>query len=635
MENRRTAIEADVEERLKLLGSGRAQVITTWLDGLTRLPAEIVKSELVALFASETSSRDAASELPFYLLQQKNYVETVLTEFVEKNGLKQAHLLDARGTPLLGSAGAAPVSDAQGAAARGLIKPDASTILVLSSDGGHVLDLILPIASPGGAGKAPVGALLVQASVAVDLTAFLAPSPWFDRTERYSLVAPGDPEVTVSRDKSGALVTRQSGNAPVAPGTFAATPGNGAEGEVYTAATAIGNSPWTLLVQLPTGIALAPLETDRRAVIAMTLALMVFLILVMIALWLNQTRQFNEAMAEQHETAALRIDAQRQLLARINETITDGIALKGRDGRYTVANPAFARLTGHDADSIVGKTSDDLFDAGLAGRLRTREKDRAAGITDQGPLNEKLAIADGETLVDIEAVPLASLDGGTGGFLTVIHDRTEERLSAMRREQAAAQTIVAYLKAVELSDPYLHGQSAFVRKLGVDLARRAALSVEEAETIDICSSLFQIGKLFVPKDILRKSSPLTDEETATLRRHVDHLERMLDGLDFGYPVRETVCQMYERLDGSGYPKGESGDAIPRAARVLGLADAFCALVRPRAYRPANTPERALEILKAESAKYDPALLEVLETAIAEGGPQTIMERLFPDEGPSA
>ena len=630
MENRRAAIETDVEERLNLLGSGRAQVISTWLDGLTRLPAEIVKSELVALFASETSSRDAGSELPFYLLQQKSYVETVLTEFVEKNGLKQAHLLDAKGDALLNSTGAGSLSDAQRDAARTLIKPDASSALLLRHDADHVLDLILPIAAPGG-GKTPVGTLLVQASVAGDLKAFLAPSPWFGRTERYSLVTAGDPAKAVSRDSSGALVTGPAGVLVAKPESFSAVAGTSVNGQAYAVATAIGKSPWTLLVEIPAATALAPLETDRRAVIAMTLALMVFLILVMIALWLNQTRQFNEAMAEQHEASALRIDAQRQLLSRINETITDGIALKGRDGRYTVANPAFARLTGHDADDIVGKTSDDLFDADLAGRLRRREKDRAAGEMDRGPLHEKLGSGSKEALVDIEAVPLASRDGGTGGFLTVIHDRTEERLSAMRREQAAAQTIVAYMKAVELSDPYLHGQSAFVRKLGVDLARRATLSVEEAETIDICSSLFQIGKLFVPKDILRKSSPLSDEETATLRRHVDHLERMLDGLDFGYPVRETVCQMYERLDGSGYPKGASGDAISRAARVLGLTDSFCALVRPRAYRPANTPERALDILKREPAKYDPALLEALETAIGEGAPQKIMERLFPEE----
>ena len=637
IENRRQHLEAGIEDKLKLLASGRAAVVATWLDGISMLPTEIVKSDLIALFAKEITGRNSGDDLPFYLLQQKSYVETVLTEFVSKNDLTTAHLMNADGEILAQNSKAAKVSDDQRSKAKGLADRKAASGLWLRQDGkGLILDVYLPVAATGGeSGASPVGVLLMSLPANERFGRFLETSPWFDKLERYHLVSGSAPGGIVSLDGSGTAALATYASVPGPSQTFAPAAGLAGAQNVYSISVDIDQSPWRIVAEVPTQAALAPLQGDRQTLIALSMGLVTFLFLLMLAFWLNQTRQFNEALAEQHEAAALRIDAQRQLLERINESISEGIALKGLDGRYTVANPAFAKLTGRDASDIVGQTSGEIFDADTAARLSTREAAISSGDAGYSVLQSRLPTADGDALVDIVPVPLANREGGSGGFLTVVHDRTQERQAAMRREQAAAQTIVAYMKAVELSDPYLHGQSAFVGDLSKNLAERIGLDADEIETTTICASLFQIGKLFVPQEILRKTDPLSEAETAILRKHVSHLERMLDGLDFGFPVQSTVVRMYERLDGSGYPAGIRDQDIGRPARVLGLADAFCALVRPRAYRPANSPQRALDILSSEAAKYDEGALDALKGAIDDGVVSEIMERLFADEARSA
>ena len=91
---------------------------------------------------------------------------------------------------------------------------------------------------------------------------------------------------------------------------------------------------------------------------------------------------------------------------------------------------------------------------------------------------------------------------------------------------------------------------------------------------------------------------------------------MLEGMDFGLPVAEVITQMHERMDGSGYPAGLKGDSIREEARLLAVANTFCALLRPRSYRQACDREDALRILARESAKYDGRFVEILHAFLS-------------------
>ena len=130
-------------------------------------------------------------------------------------------------------------------------------------------------------------------------------------------------------------------------------------------------------------------------------------------------------------------------------------------------------------------------------------------------------------------------------------------------------------------------------------------------TLRTAANLSQIGMIQLPKELFTKSGLLTPEERALLQNHVEYAKSALAGIDFGLPVMEAISQMYERMDGSGYPEKLSGDAICENARILAVANTFCALVRSRSYRLAHSVEQAMEILDEQPPKYDMRVVEAL------------------------
>jgi HD-GYP domain-containing protein (c-di-GMP phosphodiesterase class II) len=138
------------------------------------------------------------------------------------------------------------------------------------------------------------------------------------------------------------------------------------------------------------------------------------------------------------------------------------------------------------------------------------------------------------------------------------------------------------------------------------------MDISEIET---AANLSQIGKMFVPNEILTKPGKLTDEEMATMEEHVEHAYRILKDIDIAEGVLMAIYQMNERNDGTGYPKKLTREEIIQNARILSALNVFCAMIRPRAYRGAKEPQQALEILTAESAKFDPAVVEALGNVV--------------------
>jgi HD-GYP domain-containing protein (c-di-GMP phosphodiesterase class II) len=126
-----------------------------------------------------------------------------------------------------------------------------------------------------------------------------------------------------------------------------------------------------------------------------------------------------------------------------------------------------------------------------------------------------------------------------------------------------------------------------------------------------------IGKLSVPDAILKKPGPLTDVEFEVVRRHADWGDRILRDLGFKEDVRQLVRSHHERLEGSGYPHGVAGPAMPLDVRILAVCDVYDALISQRVYREAWTHERAIALLRAESGTaFDPKCVTALERVLA-------------------
>jgi HD-GYP domain-containing protein (c-di-GMP phosphodiesterase class II) len=142
------------------------------------------------------------------------------------------------------------------------------------------------------------------------------------------------------------------------------------------------------------------------------------------------------------------------------------------------------------------------------------------------------------------------------------------------------------------------------QKLGLPPCRRRPIS--------LAAGLHDIGKLCLPADLLHKPDLLTAEEYRQIQQHCVLGERLLAPWHLPAEVLAAIRAHHERLDGSGYPDGLSGDAIPWLARLIAVADYFDAMTSPRAYRAALTVPQALEVLRGEADKrLDGELVDLL------------------------
>jgi HD-GYP domain-containing protein (c-di-GMP phosphodiesterase class II) len=177
------------------------------------------------------------------------------------------------------------------------------------------------------------------------------------------------------------------------------------------------------------------------------------------------------------------------------------------------------------------------------------------------------------------------------------------------------------VRAIELTDPYLAGHSRMMGKIAVEIAKAMNASEMDVATVAAAANLSQVGKLFVDRELLSKAEVLTVEEQAKMAQHVEHAARVLKEIDFGLPIYEAVCQMNETLDGNGYPKGLRGDEITLPARILAVANSFCAMLEPRAYRAARPVDEIMAILDSGEGVYDQrvvaALKDIMDSASGE------------------
>ncbi len=145
------------------------------------------------------------------------------------------------------------------------------------------------------------------------------------------------------------------------------------------------------------------------------------------------------------------------------------------------------------------------------------------------------------------------------------------------------------------------------------LARLAGLDAEQAELIRIASPMHDVGKIGIPDRILLKPGRLTGEEREVMEAHTEMGHRILAGS--GVELLDLAAEMalthHERIDGSGYPRGLAGNAIPVEGRICAIADVFDALTSDRVYRQAFQPDEARDLmLQGRGTQFDPDLLDL-------------------------
>jgi putative nucleotidyltransferase with HDIG domain len=180
------------------------------------------------------------------------------------------------------------------------------------------------------------------------------------------------------------------------------------------------------------------------------------------------------------------------------------------------------------------------------------------------------------------------------------------------------RTIEALALAIEAKDQTTGEHLQRVRVYAMELARELGLSEDETEALRAASVLHDIGKLAVPEHIISKPGKLTPEEFEKMKIHPIVGAEILEQVDFPYPVVPVVRAHHEKWDGSGYPKGLKGEAIPIGARILAAVDCLDALASDRQYRKALPLNEAMNQVASEAGtSFDPKVVEVLQRRYVE------------------
>ncbi len=165
-----------------------------------------------------------------------------------------------------------------------------------------------------------------------------------------------------------------------------------------------------------------------------------------------------------------------------------------------------------------------------------------------------------------------------------------------RRERSLRALVSALIMIIDKRDPYSAEHSIRVSNVAGMIAREMGLSEVEIETVQLAAALINVGKIFIPREVLTKSGPLSEDELGLVRENIIASADLLADVEFDGPVVETIRQVQEHWDGSGKPAGLEGEAILATARVVAVANAFVGMVSPRAYRDALSLDSAVAAL---------------------------------------
>jgi PAS domain S-box-containing protein len=323
------------------------------------------------------------------------------------------------------------------------------------------------------------------------------------------------------------------------------------------------------------------------------------------------------------------VDHRNGLEAEIERNFDESLDLLGTanlTGRFTRVNPAWERLLGHSAETICSRPFIEFVhpedrDAttaeaaalaeGTRDAVRFRNRYRAADGSYRwlewnahgSPANGNIQVVGRDIKIQREAEQ--QIENNAQWLEAEVAERTREL------EEARAETLIRLAYAAEYRDEGTFEHTERVGATSADIATRLGLGAQQIELLREAAPLHDVGKLAITDNILLKPGKLSAEEYEVMKTHAELGARLLSGSSA--PVLQMAAviaaSQHERWDGTGYPAGRAGKAIPQVGRIVAVADVFDALTNDRPYKSAWPVEQAIaEIEQASGSQFDPRVV---------------------------
>lgn len=189
-----------------------------------------------------------------------------------------------------------------------------------------------------------------------------------------------------------------------------------------------------------------------------------------------------------------------------------------------------------------------------------------------------------------------------------VNEKLEQNLDKMQR--LLLQSVTSLGNVIGIRDPYTAGHQKKVARLAVAIGHELGLPKDKIDSIEVASSLHDIGKLSIPGEILNKPGRLTPLELEMIKTHAKAGYKIIRDIEFPWPIADIILQHHERMDGSGYPHGLSGEEIMLEARIIAVADVVDSMATHRPFRAALGIKKALSEIENKRGKlFDSKVVE--------------------------
>jgi len=665
IEDERARALQEWQIRLSIVADSRSAAVNDWIATNFQAMRDLAENSSLQLYMSEianTKNNPPAEADPFGGgggQAETTYLRNILTATAERTGFKPPvvaakvsanvervgiaglGLVDSEGLPVASSPGMPPMIGRLKEAAMKALGGEPTIIDVfIGASGLPTIGFALPVygIQDDNTGAKGIGAVIGLKVIGENLFSKLVqPGETSESSETYLVKGAGAQVEYLSPLKDGTppLKRALSSDTPDLAGAYAVkTPGSFAIKRDYTGnetlilSRPIAQVPWVLVRKIDRGEALAATETRLSTMLTVFILIISGVTIAVFAVWRHGSSLRATQAAQNFRDTAERFENLSKFMNLISNSQPAGIVAVNGSTAFTYANDPAASEYGIPAQDMLGKTMAsmmgpvkaqvyaDINDKILKRFSETDDRDECRQMhintfgDDEDGNDENLQV------IKSDHIPLRGDREHPPGVLMILDDITELTRERRRSEKMLRQLIDTLVSVVDRRDPYSANHSKHVADVAKAVAEEMGCNELTAKTVDIAGSLMNLGKIFIPPELLTKTGDLTPEERHILMSSYLVSVDLLSDVTFEGSVVDTIRDMGETWDGLG-PMGKQEDEILDSARILSVANAFVGMISARAYRDAMSFEKVCDILLSDTgSKFDrkpvSALINFLE-----------------------